>query len=140
MRGTQGLVLDAWAIMAWLKGQEPAAGRVRRLLDAAANGGARLSMNIVNMGEVFYLSVKAKDAAYGERVLESLRARVAGIPASDELVWQAARLKARNAISYADAFAAATAMARGLPLVTGDPELQAMAAKEEGLTLEWIGG
>ena len=27
------LVLDAWAIMAWLKGQQPAADRVRTLLE-----------------------------------------------------------------------------------------------------------
>jgi hypothetical protein len=33
-----GAVLDAWAIMAWLKGQQPAAERVRFLLDAADRG------------------------------------------------------------------------------------------------------
>jgi predicted nucleic acid-binding protein len=52
---------------------------------------------------------------------------------------QAAALNARHAISYADAFAAATAMARNSPLVTGDPELRAMAEQEKMLTLEWIG-
>jgi predicted nucleic acid-binding protein len=51
----------------------------------------------------------------------------------------AATLKARYPISYADGFAAATAMLRQAPLVTGDPELRAMAKKEKVLRLEWLG-
>ena len=125
--------------MAWLKGQEPAAGRVRTLLEAAGQRENKLLMNIVNLGEVFYLSVKAKDLAYGERILQNLRARVHIIPAPDGLVLAAAALKARHTISYADAFAAATAMDREALLVTGDPELRTMAARENRLTLEWIG-
>jgi uncharacterized protein len=133
------MVLDAWAIMAWLKGQQPAADRVRTLLEEAGNRRRKLAMNIVNLGEVFYLSVKAKDQAYGHRVLEALRPRVVKISASDELVMLAATLKSRNAISYADAFAAATAILREVPLVTGDPELRAMGAAEKALRVEWIG-
>lgn len=52
----------------------------------------------------------------------------------------AATLKSRHAISYADAFSAATALLRDVPLVTGDPELRTMAAAEKNLKLEWIGG
>jgi hypothetical protein len=44
-----GAVLDAWAIMAWLKGQQPAAERVRFLLDAADRGERKT--NIVNLGD-----------------------------------------------------------------------------------------
>ena len=133
-----GLVLDAWAIMAWLKGQQPASGRVRLLLDAAERRQGKLAINIVNLGEVFYLSVKARDVGYGQRVIENLRSRIATVSASDELVMAAANLKARHAISYADAFAAATAMHRELPLVTGDPELRALAQQERTLQIEWI--
>ncbi|MCU1261619.1 MAG: hypothetical protein JWO80_4504, partial [Bryobacterales bacterium] len=130
---------DSWAIMAWLKNQEPEAGLVRRMLEGAERGERRLTMNIINLGEVFYLSAKAKDLAYGERVLDALRARVTTMSAADELVMIAARLKARYAISYAEAFAAATAMRMEAPLVTGDSELRALATKEPGLKLEWIG-
>jgi predicted nucleic acid-binding protein len=133
------LVLDAWAIMAWLKGQQPAADRVRMLLEEAGSRRCRLAMNIVNLGEVFYLCAKAKNQAYGQRVLEALRPRVTKISASDELVMLAATLKSQNAISYADAFAAATAILRQAPLLTGDPELKAMAAAEKALRVEWIG-
>jgi uncharacterized protein len=131
-------VLDAWAVMAWLKGQPPAAARVRVLLHAT---GARhkLLMSIVNLGEVFYLSVKARDFTYGERVLEHLRSRTTIVSASDDIVMLAASLKARHTISYADGFAAATAMLNNAPLVTGDPELQAMSAQLKMLRIEWIG-
>jgi ribonuclease VapC len=125
--------------MAWLKGQPPAAQQVRSLLEEAGRRERKLVMNIVNMGEVFYLSVRARDLAYGKRVLENLRPRMFIVSASDELVMLAATLKARHAISYADAFAAATAMSQASPLVTGDPELRVMAGQESTLKLEWIG-
>lgn len=133
------LILDAWAVMVWLKGQQPGADLMRRLLETANRGGRRLSMNIVNLGEVFYLCVKARDLAYGQRVLETLHPRVMTISASDELVMLAATLKSRHAISYANGFAAATALLLDAPLVTGDPEIRTMAASESALQLEWIG-
>ena len=133
------LVLDACAVMVWLKGQQPAGDRVRALLEAADRRESRLSMNIVNVGEVFYICVKARNMAYGRRVLETLHPRITTISAHDKLVMLAATLKARYAISYADGFAAATALLQNAPLVTGDPELRVMAAKEKALRLEWIG-
>lgn len=133
------LALDSWAIMAWLKGEQPAARKVRALLTAADRGENTLIMNVLNLGEVFYLSAKAKNLAYAEQLVESLRARVGSVPAEDELVFQAARLKAKYPLSYADAFAAATAIAHAAPLVTGDPELRPVAAKERGLKLDWLG-
>ncbi len=132
------MVLDAWAVMAWLKGQQPGAERVRLLFEAAERREQKLLINIVNLGEVFYISVKARDLAYGERVLDTLRPRLTIIAATDSLVMAAATLKSRHAISYADAFAAATALQRDAPLVTGDHELRTMTGKEKNLKLEWI--
>ena len=97
---------------------------MRALLEEAGKRRRKLAMNIVDLGEVFYLCVKAKDQAYGHRVLQTLRPRVMKISASDDLVMLAATLKSRNAISYADAFAAATAILREVPLMTGDPRTQ----------------
>jgi ribonuclease VapC len=123
--------------MAWLKRQQPAARRVRALLDAAERREHKIVMSIVNLGEVFYLSAKAKDLTYTERVLENLRSRIVTVSASDELVILAATLKAQYPISYADAFAVATAVTHDAPLVTGDPELKAMSSKEKAFKLEW---
>ena len=135
----RALVLDSWAILAWLKNQEPAAALVRKLLEEADRKERRLTMSIVNLGEVFYLSAKAKDLAYGQRVLTALRARIHTVSAADGIVMMAANLKARHAISYADAFAAATAIRWKAPLVTGDPEFLPLADGESLLTLQWIG-
>jgi predicted nucleic acid-binding protein len=60
------------------------------------------------------------------------------VSASDELVMIAATFKARYPISYADGFAAARAIVRGEPLVTGDSELREMPSEEKVLKLEWI--
>jgi hypothetical protein len=46
-------VLDAWAVMALLKGEQPAAERVRAMFKAAERGDQTLLMNIVNVGECF---------------------------------------------------------------------------------------
>ena len=132
------LILDSWGVIAWLKGQEPAAGRMRSLLEAAERREHRLGMNVINLGEVFYISAKAKDIAYGERVLKDLRRRISLTPADDQMVMNAALLKARYAISYADAFAAGTALLHKVPLVTGDPELKQIAESNSMLRLQWI--
>ena len=124
--------------MAWLKDQAPAAGRVRALLDSAERRERRLYMNVINLGEVYYISAKLRNLEYAERVVETLRSRLIVLSASDELVFQAAGLKARHALSYADAFAAVTAISRSIPLVTGDPELKVLGDRERGLELEWI--
>ena len=130
-------VLDAWPIMAWLKGQSPAAERVRNLLRAPDR--VRPAMNIVNLGEVYYLSAKNRDWRYAERVLKGLRNRLTVLSATDDLVMLAAKLKGRYAISYADGFAAATAILNNGVLVTGDPELRAVSRGEKELRIDWIG-
>ncbi len=133
-------VLDSWSILAWLKREQPAAQRVRILLESAEHRRTKLIMNIMNLGEVLYVSAKRKDLTYAERTVTNLRARIGIVPATDDLVMYAATLKARHRISYADGFAAATAMLRDAPLLTGDPELRRMSQHEKALKLEWIGG
>lgn len=132
-------VLDSWAIMAWLKNESPAAERIRLLLESAERGERDLAMSIVNLGEVFYSCSKWKSEAYAEGVVASLGSHVTMISASDAIVFDAARLKARHAVSYADAFAAVTAIRLNIPLLTGDPELRIAARKERGLRIEWLG-
>jgi ribonuclease VapC len=44
-------------------------------------------------------------------------------------VLDAARLKSEHAISYADCFAAATAIKEGASIVTGDPEFKKVENK-----------
>jgi len=133
------LLLDSWIVVAWLKAQLPAAHTMRDLWARAEGGECRLSMNVVNAGEVYYLTGRRKGLEAAEKVITNLRERgVEILPAADSLVWDACRLKTRYPISLADAMAASTAIKTGWPLVTGDPELRRL--ESDGLLhLEWAG-
>ncbi len=121
----QRFVLDAWAILAFLQGEQPAAERVKELLDEGSNGEVELFMSIINLGEVIYRVGKTKGETEADLVLEGLRQLPCTIiSATDDAVLLAARFKMRNTISYADAFAIAAAQELNAVLVTGDPEIK----------------
>lgn len=120
-------VLDAWALLALLQGEEPAAERVAELIRAQAGGQAALSVSVINLGEVYYRVGKASGIPAAETVMADLREMELDVlPADETTVFHAARLKAFNRISYADAFAAVAAESQEATLVTGDAELQAV--------------
>jgi predicted nucleic acid-binding protein len=125
---TPRFVLDAWAMLALLQGEEPAASRVKALLAAAGLGEAELCMSIINLGQVAYRIGKSQGEEAAWETLDQIRRlSLTVIPAGEEAVWAAVRFKIQFAISYADAFAAATAGELKAILVTGDPELLALA-------------
>lgn len=110
--------LDSWAVLAWLDGEEPAAGVVQQAFD-----GGRPWMSWINVGEVAYQLERRHGPAEAALVVSRLRAAVALDGVTPERVLAAARIKARHPIAFADCFAAATAVARDAALLTGDPEL-----------------
>ncbi|GIX47841.1 MAG: hypothetical protein KatS3mg131_2052 [Candidatus Tectimicrobiota bacterium] len=61
------------------------------------------------------------------------------VPATWSRVRAASRLKAQFSISYADAFAAALALERSSPLLTGAPELEPLQ-EGAGLQVVWLPG
>lgn len=131
-------VLDAWAVLAWLKGEGAAAKRVRALLQSAARKKIRLRLSLINLGEVYYNTAKTIGEVRAEAVLKQLRlAPISFVSVSELLVLKAARLKARFPISYADAFAAATAREENAILVTGDRDFKVLE-KERIVSVEWL--
>ena len=130
-------VLDSWAILEWMSGRQPATDFVARLLAEGEEGHARLLMSAINVGEVYYFLWKHHSAELAETWRESS----ATLPATIEVpggedIWNAASLKARFPMAYADGFAAALAQKYNCPLVTGDPEF----GRVNRLDLDWIGG
>ena len=121
---TQAFVLDAWAILALLQAEEPAATQVRQRLEQAFEGEAQLFISIINLGEVAYRvgKVKGEDAAW-ETLGQLRRLPLTFLPATEEAVLEAATFKIHHAVSYADAFAVTAAQKRNAVLITGDPEL-----------------
>ena len=80
-------------------------------------------MNEINAGEVYYVTARKRSPELAEEFLarlEELPIRLVSNPFSTVL--EAARIKARFPVSYADAFAAATALIEDAAVVTGDPE------------------
>jgi predicted nucleic acid-binding protein len=109
--------LDSWAVLGWLEGREPAAARVEAAL------AARPVMSWINLGEVSYTLERTAGAEWARRVVRELRRQLTLDLPSETRVLEAARIKARHRLAYADAFAIATAIARGASLLTGDPEI-----------------
>jgi predicted nucleic acid-binding protein len=109
--------LDSWAVLAWLRGEEPAAGRVD---DALARGSI---MSWINAGEVFYTMYRHEGPDRAGEVLDSLRLGLTLDDATPDRVVAAASIKARYPMSYADAFLCATALAYDATVLTGDDEI-----------------
>lgn len=122
-----GVVLDAWAVLAFLQREGQASVIVRRLLRRAARGNVRLTMNVINLGEVYYrlIQIAGQDEA-DARLRRIRRLPIDVVPAREGLALSAARIKAAHPISYADAFAVATANVEKARLATGDPEILAL--------------
>lgn len=105
-------------MLAWLDGDEPAAGIVQRELEKE-----RPFMSWLNLGEVAYQVERQHGVEEATEVVRRMRSALLLDDVTSERVLAAARLKAAHAIAFADCFAAATAAATGATLLTGDPEL-----------------
>ena len=80
-------------------------------------------MSWINLGEVFYVIRRAAGEEAASSTLRDLRDVVSPEVPGESRIIEAARIKATHPMAYADAFAAATAIAHDATLWTGDPEL-----------------
>lgn len=120
-------VVDAWAALAYLRNEGAAGAAMRRYLRRAHAGNTRLLMSTINLGEVYYrMAQLTGEERADERLLLFRRLPIEIVQAREPLVLEAARLKARHPISYADAFAVATARLERAAVLTGDPEIVAL--------------
>ena len=95
------------------------------LFRSVAAGDVQLLMSMINVGEVFYLLAKRQVQSTADDFLRDLSSLpVHTLVPNRNLILDAARWKAKAPISYADAFAVATAIERKAELVTGDRELK----------------
>ena len=133
------LILDAWPVMEWAEGKEPAASEFAALIEAAERGEFQLSMSRINHGEVVYLVRKNFSATMASEFLDSFRNfPLQLLSVSDGLIDAAVELKSRFPISFADAFAAAQAMEFNVPLLTGDRDF--LLLRDAGLLrVHWVG-
>ena len=123
-------VLDSWALLALLQGEEPAAARVKQILLEGERQQATLLISTVNLGEVYYRVGRRSSRAAAVDTLNQIRSlSLTIVSVSDEMMLAAADLKLEYAISYADAFAAALADRTGATLVSGDPDFDLLQGR-----------
>jgi predicted nucleic acid-binding protein len=121
---TERLILDAWALLALIQGEEPAASRVLKAISEAEQKELSLHMSWINLGEVYYQVGKRRgDAEASETLEEILLLPVRFHEARKQDVLQAAQNKMRFTLSYADAFAVALTQSLDGTILTGDPEI-----------------
>jgi uncharacterized protein len=127
-------VLDANAIISFLHGGEQEnALKVRRIVESARDGEAELFISAINLGEVFYNLRKSRNESSAIQTVSALRGIAAIVGVSPETAIQAAELKYRFKLGYADSFAASLAMERKATLVSADPDFEKL-----GKSLKWI--
>ncbi len=127
---------DAWALLAHFGG-EPGGARVSEILGGAEQQKVTLGISIINVGEIAYITERERGLAKTYKILAVIQSLpIAILPADEKLVLAAAHLKANHRLSYADAFAAASAQMWQATLLTGDPEFKSLARGE--IQVEWL--
>ncbi len=135
MKRPKVIVLDSWAIIAYLQ-DEPAAEKIADMIADAKEDGRLLLMSVVNVGEVWYSLARRRSTADADQALRWIsEIGIELIDADMELTRIAARFKAKGGISYADCFAAALAKQNKATLVTGDTEFKQL---EKEIDIVWL--
>ena len=117
-------LLDTSALFC-LKGNEPGAGEVERVLRDAGPK-ERVSISFISLMEFFYIVQQEQGEEEAQKSYLQLKQLPLQVVESDEaLGLAAARFKARGKISVADAWIAATAQRLQATLIHKDPEFEA---------------
>jgi predicted nucleic acid-binding protein len=130
----KGYVLDANAVIRYLGvGDGQGGDKVRGLFEQAERNQARLSMSVINMGEVLYVLLKHLGEQRALQYVHALQHAVTMIDADANTTIEAARLKYQYRLGYADSFAASLALASKATLVSADPSFEKI-----GKSLKWM--
>ncbi len=130
-------VLDGFALLAFLK-DEPGANRVAGLLEGGGRGELKLYLSVHHLAEVVYRAVRGCGLERAMAVLARLEELPLEVVEVDRgLALEAAPVKGRHAVAFADCLAAALARRVGGALVTGDRDFGEL----EGVApVEWLQG
>ena len=114
------LIFDTQALLVYYLGElgaDKVEGYLKRVLDKKIKG----YINVVNLAELYYVlcRIGKEVAEEKERNLKSFGVKIVPVRDKSELWKKAALIKAENAVSLADALAAATAITLNGNLITG---------------------
>lgn len=130
-----GFLFDSHALLAFFQ-QEKGAKIVYNLLEKSRRQQIDCLICVINLGEIIYMTKKL----FGDQKKLEILGRIHQLafkvlPVPDEVVFQAAEIKAEYPIAYADCFAAACALNHDAAIVTGDPGFRHI---EHLVEIEWI--
>ena len=127
-------VLEANAVLRYFGVGEVHGGeKLRGLFEQAERNQASLSMSAITVGEVLYILLKYMDEQRASGYLQALQNVVIVIDADVKRTLEAATLKHRCKLAYADSFAASLALASRATLVSADPSFVKV-----GKSLKWM--
>ena len=132
----ESFTLDSLPVLRFFR-RQPGWEIIDRILEDARIAGKRLPMSAINWGEVYYTILRDE----GRETLEIVNSRISRsaieiVVPTIENIRQAAEMKARGGISYADCFAGALALERDLPILTDDIEFELLIPF--GVKIEWL--
>lgn len=117
-------ILDSYALLAYFQA-ETAGVKVRKILKDATTHHAVAYLSVISLGEIYYIIARKTGEERADASLEDISCLpISLIDATKERVLAAAHVKARYAVSYADAFVVAAAVEHSATIVTGDPEFK----------------
>ena len=120
-------ILDTSALLAYIE-DEDGAEYAEDLLTKAESNEITLYIAFVSLTEVMYITLQEKDEGTAQARVDLIKSLSCTIEESSEsLNFSAARLKAKNRISLADAYIAALCQKQNGILVHKDPEFEKLS-------------
>jgi predicted nucleic acid-binding protein len=127
-------VLDANAVLRYFAVSEgQGANKVRALFVQAERGQARLSMSVVNLGEVLYVLLKHVGEPRARHYIQVLQHVATMVEADAAQALGAAEMKHKYKLGYADSFAAMLAVTLKATLVSADSSFEKL-----GKAFKWV--
>jgi len=132
-------ILDACALIAVLN-KEDGAEIVRDLIDKANDNSVSISMNVVNLLEVYYGIRREMGQELADKVLSSVRSNSIKIieTITEDIFIEAGRLKSTYRISLADSLALAESSLSGAMLITSDHHEFDVIEAAENINFNWF--
>jgi uncharacterized protein len=126
-------VLDSYALLAYLKKED----KYEKIKGLLSSKDTVLFMNEINIGECFCILARERTMDNAEYFVHSVLPNlpIKKISNTFQDIIEAARIKAKQALSYADCFAIQTSLREDAPLITGDPEFK---KADKLVQIEWL--
>ncbi|MFC1820008.1 type II toxin-antitoxin system VapC family toxin [Thermodesulfobacteriota bacterium] len=131
----KNILFDSYAILKFYQ-DEDGADKVEKLLISIRQGALKAFISEINLGEVYYMTIRRLGLALAKPYLEQFfELSIKVVPPSSDIILSASEIKAEYAISYADCFAVATALRVEASIITGDPEFKKV---DRLVKIDWI--